>query len=98
MTPEDLAAELSRIAPPDIPLRLTATGSGSRPDIVEYIKTVLDERTDVHSDTSSERLARGLVTSILHRLGAGHSIAVGSATVALVPTKEALAHLSEDLG
>lgn len=85
MDVEELAAELRRYAPPDIPLRLTATGPGSRTDILEYVRTVIEQRTTVNEDTTAERLARSLVTSILHRLGAGYSIAVGTAMVALVP-------------
>jgi hypothetical protein len=82
---EALAQELARFAPPDIPLRLAATGSGSRTDIVDYVRTVIEQRTSPNGDTSADRLARVLVTSILARLGAGYSIAAGQATVALVP-------------
>jgi hypothetical protein len=89
--PEDIMEAMDRLsgyAPPDIPLRLTATGPRSRPQIVEYVRTVIEQRTTPTDDTTVERLAQGLVTSILHRLGAGYSIAVGSATVALVPVTD----------
>lgn len=45
------------------------SGPGSRDEIVRYVKDVLDERTDVHEDTTSDRLARAITTSVLARLG-----------------------------
>lgn len=81
------AEELSRYEPPDVPLRLTATGRASRVDIVDYVRSVIEERTMVNDDTTAERLAQGITTSILSRLGAGYSIAVGSAWIALVPVE-----------
>lgn len=77
--------DLSQFAPPDVPLRLTADGPGSRSQIVAYIQSVIGQRTTPNDDTSAERLARAITTSVLHRLGAGYSIASGAATVALVP-------------
>jgi acetyl-CoA carboxylase alpha subunit len=91
VTPEQLAEDVAQYKPPDIPLRLQAAGPGSRPDIVDYVRSVIEQRTAVNGDTTADRVARALVTSILHRLGAGHSVACGFATVALVPTDEALA-------
>ena len=44
-------------------------GPGSRESITEYIKTVLEQRTDVHGDTDAEKLARAITTSVLARLG-----------------------------
>jgi hypothetical protein len=83
---------LDRYEPPDIPLRLTRAGPGSRPAIVEYVRNVLTARTAVNDDTTADRLARALTTSILSRLGAGYSIASGQAWIALVeidPDEEA---------
>jgi hypothetical protein len=50
-------------------LTLDESGPGSRVDIEEYVRTVLVQRTDVHEDTTADRLARNITTSILHRLG-----------------------------
>jgi hypothetical protein len=84
----DVADELARFAPPDVPLRLTATGPGSRAEIIKYVTDVLEQRTTPNGDTSAERLARGITTSILSRLGAGYSISSGEATVALVKAED----------
>lgn len=59
------------------PLRLTATGPGSRPEIVDYVRTVIEQRTTPNDDTTAERLARAITTSVLSRLGAGYSEAAG---------------------
>lgn len=83
----ELAEELSRFEPPDIPLSLTRTGRGSRDEMVKYVQSVIEQRTTVNDDTTADRLARGIVTSILSRLGAGYSIATGSAWIALVPAE-----------
>jgi hypothetical protein len=61
-------------------LHLTSTGPGSRADIIDYVRTVLAENTLIGADTTAERLARGIVTSILSRLGAGYSVATGDWT------------------
>jgi hypothetical protein len=58
-------------------LRLADTGPGSRAAIVEYVREVIEQRTTVNDDTTAERLAGGIVTSILSRLGAGYTIATG---------------------
>lgn len=71
--------------PPDVPLRLQATGPGSRDEILEYIRRVIEQRTTPNHDTTAERLARGITTAVLSRLGAGFPIATGRAKVALVP-------------
>lgn len=60
-----------------IPLHLTASGPGSRAEIAAYIKTVIEQRTTPNADTSAERLAESITTSVLHRLGAGYSVATG---------------------
>lgn len=44
-------------------------GPGSRREIEEYVQTVLEQRTEIHDDTTSNRLARCITTSILARLG-----------------------------
>jgi len=59
-------------------LRLTTEGPGSRDAIVEYVQSVIEQRTTPNDDTSAERLARNIVTSVLSRLGAGYSVAAGS--------------------
>jgi hypothetical protein len=59
----------------DVPLTLTEEGPGSRDAIVDYVRTVIEQRTTVNDDTTAERLAQGITTSILHRLGAGYSVA-----------------------
>lgn len=61
----------------EVSLRLTTAGPGSRPEIIEYVRTVIDERTTPHDDTTAEELARAITTSVLSRLGAGYSVAVG---------------------
>jgi len=61
----------------EAPLKLTATGPGSRAEIAAYIQQVIEERTTPNDDTSAERLAHGITTSVLHRLGAGYTVAVG---------------------
>jgi prevent-host-death family protein len=67
------------IVPADgVPLRLTEEGPGSRASIEEYVQEVIAERTVPNDDTTVERLARNITTSILHRLGAGYSVATGS--------------------
>jgi hypothetical protein len=86
---DELARELGRYEPPDIPLRLTREGRASRTEIVAYVRAVIGERTTVNDDTTAERLAQGITTSILSRLGAGYSIATGSAWIALVPAEPA---------
>ncbi|WP_031165988.1 hypothetical protein [Streptosporangium roseum] len=58
-------------------LLLAPEGSGSRDALIEYVQSVIEQRTTTNDDTSAERLARGIVTSILSRLGAGFSTAVG---------------------
>lgn len=80
--------DLMRFAPPDVPLRLTAAGPGSRAEIIQYVTDVLEQRTTPKDDTGAERLARGITTAILSRLGAGYSIASGEATVTLVPVEQ----------
>jgi hypothetical protein len=46
--------------------------SGKSPDsyesLVKYVQTVLEQRTYVPDDTTENKLARGIVLSILHRL------------------------------
>lgn len=96
MSAEDLRRELLRFEPPDIPLRLTATGRASRSDIVDYVRAVIEKRTTVNDDTTADRLAQGIVTSILHRLGAGYSIATGAAWIALVPAGDSSADQPEE--
>ena len=91
------ADDLSRYAPPDVALRLHPAGPGSRPDILGYVETVLRQRTAVNPDTTVERIAAALVTSILSRLGAGWSIATGSAVVALTPAP-AVSHTDHSEG
>jgi hypothetical protein len=58
-----------------VPLMLTEDGVGSRQAIVEYVHTVIEQRTTVNDDTTAERLAQAITTSVLHRLGAGDSVA-----------------------
>lgn len=58
-------------------LRLTATGQGSRGQLVAYVRDVIERRTTPSDDTSADRLAESIVTSVLHRLGAGYAIASG---------------------
>lgn len=58
-----------------IPLWLSDEGSGSYDQILDYIETVLAENTYVAHYYLGEvegrqRLARGMLFSILHRLGA----------------------------
>lgn len=74
-------------------LRLTDTGPGSRSEIVAYVRQVIGQRTTPNDDTSAERLAEGIVTSILHRLGAGYSVSAGSDRVQVL--EERLAALDE---
>lgn len=62
---------------PDIPLRLSPRGPGSREEILRYVQSVIEQRTSPNDDTSAERLANGIVTSVLHRLGSGYPVAVG---------------------
>jgi hypothetical protein len=62
----------------DVALRLTASGPGSRTELVRYVATVLQQRTTPGEDTSARRLAEAVVTSILHRLGAGLTAAAAS--------------------
>lgn len=45
-----------------------ADGPGSFEDIKKYVKNVLDERTCINDDTTSEKLAHNIVMSIFHRL------------------------------
>ncbi len=59
-------------------LILDDEGPGSHAQIVDYIRRVIDERTTVNDDTTAERLARGITTSVLSRLGFGYSEATGS--------------------
>jgi hypothetical protein len=58
-----------------IPLTLTEDGPGSRAEIADYVRTVIEQRTTPNDDTTAERLAQNITTSILHRLGAGYSVA-----------------------
>lgn len=60
-----------------IPLLLTHDGVGSRAAIEDHIAAVLRERTVPNPDTSAEKLARGITTSVLHRLGASYTVATG---------------------
>lgn len=64
-----------RPEPVAVPLQLATAGPGSRAEIVAYVLRVLATRTTVNPDTTPERLAAGIVTSILHRLGAGYTVA-----------------------
>ncbi|MEU4234891.1 DUF6221 family protein [Nonomuraea sp. NPDC026600] len=50
-------------------LLLSDTGPGSRGDLEEYVRAVIGQRTTPNSDITVDRLAHGLVYSILHRLG-----------------------------
>lgn len=59
------------------PLRLAPTGPGSRPAIIDYVRSVIEQRTTPDPDTNADRLARAITTSVLHRLGAGYPAAVG---------------------
>lgn len=79
--------ELAGTRPPDVPLALAPDGPGSRDALVAYVRTVLRDNTTVDA-TTADRLARNMITSVLHRLGAGFSIAVGAAIVALVPADD----------
>lgn len=45
--------------------------------MIEYVQRVLEQRTTVNDDTSAERLAGGIVTSILSRLDFGFSQSAG---------------------
>jgi hypothetical protein len=56
-------------------LALTENGPGSRASIAEYVRTVIEQRTVPNDDTTAERLAQGITTSILHRLGSGYTAA-----------------------
>lgn len=58
-------------------LRLMAAGPGSRPEIAAYIRTVIEQNTTPNPDTTAERLASSVATSVLSRLGAGYSISCG---------------------
>jgi hypothetical protein len=58
-----MSDDLARYAPPDIPLRLTRTGPGSRADMIEYVRTVIEQRTAVNDDTSADG----------HDIEAGHA-------------------------
>jgi hypothetical protein len=60
-----------------VTLRLADSGPGSRAEIVDYVREVIEQRTTLNDDNSAERLARGIVTSILSRLGAGYTLAAG---------------------
>lgn len=66
------------VIPREFPLRLSLEGPGSREEILKYVQSVIEQRTTPHDDTSAERLANGIVTSVLHRLGAGYPLAVGA--------------------
>jgi len=63
-----LHSENSRIG-----LWLPAEGDGSHAELVEYVRTVLEQNCDLkpgYNPTGSfDKLARGTVFSILHRLG-----------------------------
>lgn len=61
-TPRKMAKSW-RVAAP-IPTR-----SGAYAEIVAYVEAVISDRTEVHSDTSARRLARGITYSVLARLG-----------------------------
>ncbi|TMR14071.1 hypothetical protein ETD86_29435 [Nonomuraea turkmeniaca] len=50
-------------------LLLSESGPGSRAGIEEYVRDVIGQRTTPDDDITADRLARGLVYSILHRLG-----------------------------
>lgn len=60
----------------DVPLLLTGTGPGSRPEILDYLKTVIEQNTTTNADITPERLAHAMLTSVLHRLGSGFTAAV----------------------
>jgi hypothetical protein len=60
-----------------VPLILFDEGVGSRPEIVAYVREVIEQRTTPGDDTTADRLARGIVTSVLSRLGASLSVAAG---------------------
>ena len=58
-------------------LHLADSGSGSRAEIVAYVREVLKQRTTPNDDTYIDTLVEAIVTSVLHRLGAGYSAAAG---------------------
>jgi hypothetical protein len=60
----NLKVESVEIALPD-------KGLASYKDLVEFVQSVLDNRTDVHDDTSSSILANSIVQSILNRVRIG---------------------------
>ncbi|MEV1003426.1 hypothetical protein [Nonomuraea sp. NPDC050202] len=60
-------------------LLLTHDGPGSRAEMIEYVRTVLEQRTTVNDDTTAEKMARAIVTSILYRLSAGWTASAGEA-------------------
>lgn len=69
MTPSDASGR-------SVPLRLTATGPGSRREILDYVRSVIESQ-QANPENPPERVARNLVTSILARLGADYRVAVG---------------------
>lgn len=74
---EDCYARADAImdAPGWVLLALTDDGRGSRSEIAEYVREVIEQRTVPDADTTAERIAQGITTSILSRLGAGISVA-----------------------
>lgn len=71
-----------RIDGTGVDLRLTATGPGSRPEIVDYVRTAIERNTlPLNDDAAADKLARAITTSVLHRLGAGYSVSTGGLPV-----------------
>src|ERR1700749_172453 len=48
-------------------LALTECGPGSGAEIAAYVREVIEQRTMPNDDTTAERLAEAITTSILHR-------------------------------
>lgn len=71
----DGEGQILRSADERIGLTLPTTGSGSYVELVEYVRTVLEQNTDLkpeYNPTGSfDKLARGMMYSILHRLEIG---------------------------
>jgi antitoxin (DNA-binding transcriptional repressor) of toxin-antitoxin stability system len=73
---EHYTKPVADVVPHGTALRLASSGPGTRQAIEEYVRTVIEQRTTPNDDTSAERLARSITTSILHRLGADYTTSV----------------------
>jgi hypothetical protein len=52
-------------------VKVPHSGVSSYNDLVEFVQTTINEKTDVHDDTTGLVLAEAIVQSILNRLRIG---------------------------